>query len=183
MRCVSKSVTAVKCGGANFFFRFRPAMISAGKKWVFTTTSHDCLSRNLRSRPRCIRCISRRRLVGLLLGRRLPVEHVVEVAQHVRHPIHHVEIRLPVKAAEHRIGELEHIDILHVGLGIKLLQRRFDGLGRAQMPRADRRRQNQDAARHAEIPRTVGLAGPASTPNVAELAGTRDGLTSEFREL
>ena len=71
------------------------------------------------------------------------VEHVVEIAEHVRRLVHQVQIGLAVDAAEGGVGQLQHVEVRDHRIGRQLAQGQFDGLGRAHWPaptEADRTR-------------------------------------------
>jgi hypothetical protein len=77
-----------------------------------------------------------------------PVEHVVEIPQHVRHSIDQVQIRLAIQPAKGCVGQVEHVQVLDDGPGIKLPQGKFDRLGSAQMARAHRGGQDENSLWH-----------------------------------
>ncbi len=62
-----------------------------------------------------------------------------------------IEIGLAVNAAEGRVGQLEHVDVLDVGSGRNLAQSQFHCLSSAHVPCSYQRRQYQDTCRHESM--------------------------------
>src|SRR5205823_4880865 len=84
-------------------------------------------------------------LVGFLPRRRLAIEQIIKVAEHVRQLVRQVEIGLTINAAEDCVGELKHVDVLNRRLRVEFFHRQLDSLSRPQVPRSNRRGKDQNA--------------------------------------
>ena len=108
------------------------AIISAGRKCVLTITSHVRCRRNFSNRRRFSFSTSNRSR-SLLCSRRRGCDRADRRSSpaHVAAPICQVQIGLGVTSPEGRIGEVEHVEVLHNGGWIEAPQCQLDGFGRA----------------------------------------------------